>query len=285
MLSLEEALPEEQRLSLQDLAGMTLDDYLIRHVRPEGASPYDVLIFDQFEEVLTTAPTDHENKLAFFDQLGKALRNKDRWALIAIREDYLGALAPYTRPIPGRFAATFRLDLLGMEGAMQAIQRPVQTQAVEFSPSAAQKLVDDLRRTHVQLPDGSLVEQLGPHVEPVELQVVCYRLWQGLSRAEMLIDESHLSGVGNVNQSLADYYSTSVKAIAQRYLASERVIREWFDRKIITPEGIRGQVLMGSESSDGLPNSVVRLLEDAHIIRGEKRAGKTWYELSHDRMI
>ena len=285
MLSLEEGIPEPKRLPLRELSALTLDDYLTRRFRAETAPASDVLIFDQFEEVLTIAPVDRDSKQAFFEQLGLALRNKNRWALFAIREDYLGALAPYTRPIPGRFSATFRLDLLGVDGALQAIQKPPQTQGVEFIQSAAQKLVDDLRRTQVQLPDGSLEEQLGPSVEPVQLQVVCFRLWQGLAEDDNDINETDLAGVGDVNQSLADYYAASVKNVAEKANTRERSIREWFDRKLITPDGIRGQVLMGAETSDGLPNSVVRLLEDAHIIRGEKRAGKTWYELSHDRML
>ncbi len=285
LLSLEEGLPETKRLPVSELASLTLDDYLTRRPRPESGFACDVLVFDQFEEILTIASTDRDSKWLFFEQLGKALRNKKRWALFAIREDYLGALAPYTRPIPGRFAATFRLDLLGVEGAMQAVQKPPQAQGVEFITSVAQKLVDDLRRVHVQLPDGSLEEQLGPSVEPVQMQVVCFRLWQGLAEDDNDINENDLAEVGDVNQSLADYYAASVKSVAEKSAASERSIREWFDRKLITPEGIRGQVLMGAESSDGLPNRVVGLLEDAHIIRGEKRAGKTWYELSHDRML
>ena len=285
MLSLEESLPEAERRPVSELATLTLDSYLSTRLRSEGTPVSDVLIFDQFEEVLTYAPTDRESKLVFFEQLGKALRNKDRWTLIAIREDYLGALAPYTRPIPGRLGATFRLDLLGVDGALQAIQKPAQANSVNFLASAAAKLADDLRRIQVQLPDGSLEEQLGPHVEPVQLQVVCYRLWQGLADDEAEINESDLAGVGDVNRALADYYAASAQAVAQKSGAGERDIREWFDRKLITPEGIRGQVLMGAEHSDGLPNRVVALLEDAHIIRGEKRAGKTWFELSHDRMI
>ncbi len=285
MISLEEGIPESGPLPLSELSALTLDDYLTRRFGAENAPASDVLIFDQLEEVLTIAPANREAKQAFFEQLGLALRNKQRWALFAIREDYLGALAPYTRPIPGRFSATFRLDLLGVEGALQAIQKPPRAQGVGFIQSAAQKLADDLRRTHVQLPDGSLEEQLGPSVEPVQLRVACFRLWQGLADDDNDTNETDLAGVGDVNQSLADYYAASVRSVAEKPGAGERSIREWFDRKLITPDGICGQALMGAESSEGLPNSVVRLLKNAHIIRGEKRAGKTWYELSHDRMF
>ena len=33
---------------------------------------------------------------------------------------------------------------------------------------------------------------------------------------------------------------------------NERALREWFETKLITKEGLRGQVLMGAEASDGL---------------------------------
>jgi WD40 repeat protein len=57
------------------------------------------------------------------------------------------------------------------------------------------------------------------------------------------------------------------------------------ERQLITEGGFRGQVMMGEEKSGGLENRVVRELENAHLIRGEKRRGVTWYELAHDRLI
>ncbi len=296
LLSLEEGFPAEKRLPLSELATLTLDAYLDQRfpdtsqltpdtLTPDTPAPATLLVFDQFEEVLTISAADRDGKLAFFTQLGAALRNKKRWALFSMREDYLGALAPYARPIPNRLATRFRLDLLGAEAAIQAIQKPAKSAGVDFTASAAQKLVDDLRRVQVQLPDGTLETQLGPYVEPVQLQVVCFRLWEGKAPDDLVLDENDLASVGDVNQSLAEYYALSVAKVAEASGVTERSIREWFERKLITPEGIRGQVRMGAELSDGLPNAAVRKLEDAHIIRAEQRAGQTWYELAHDRLI
>ncbi len=282
LISLEEGFPAEKRLPLADLAALNLDEYL--NQRATGGQD-TLLIFDQFEEVLTVSAADRDGKLEFFNQVGVALRNKKRWALFSMREDYLGALAPYVRPIPNRLATRFRLDLLSAEAAVQAMQKPAQTLGVDFLATAAQKLADDLRRVQVQLPDGSLETQLGQYVEPVQLQVVCYRLWESKAADNMRIDEYDLASVGDVNQSLAEYYALSVEKVTQASGVAERSIREWFDHKLITPEGIRGQVRLGAETSDGLPNAAVRKLEDAHIIRAEQRAGQTWYELAHDRLI
>ena len=291
LLSLEEELPDEEQLPLDELAKISLSDYLVKRLRQEppqevAENPDSVvLIFDQFEEILNIDPTDQQSKAAFFAELGTALRNRKLWALFSMREDYIAALDPYIRMVPTRLRNTYRLDLLGVQAARLAIQMPAQNQGVDFTHLAAHKLVDDLRRIQVQQPDGSLQEQLGSYVEPVQLQVVCYRLWQNLDSDKTNITESDIESVGDVDQSLSEYYAERVTTAAQQTAVGERTIRDWFDQRLITESGIRGQVLMAPERSDGLDNSAIRLLENAHLVRGEKRRGATWFELAHDRLI
>ncbi len=285
LLSLEEAVPEVNRLDMVNLPGMSLDMYLNNRFRPVDASSSELIIFDQFEEVLTVAPSDREGKLAFFEQLGAALRNRDRWAVFSMREDYVAALAPYLRPIPNRLSAAFRLDLLGRDAAMQAIQKPARAAGVDFTTLAAEKLVDDLSQVQEQDLDGNIVTRPGLYVEPVQLQVVCYRLWDTQVTEDLIISVEDLSQVGSVDDSLASYYAESVARVAGEYHISERDIREWFGTSLITPEGVRAQVLQRMGASDGLDNRAINKLVDAHILRAEKRAGSTWFELAHDRMI
>jgi len=294
LVSLEEAVPEEQRLPLEELAGLTLSAYLDKHraatanTQPDSDEPKtdsEVLIFDQFEEILTVAPTDQEGKLAFFEQVGVALRNRSRWALFSMREDYLAALSPYLRPIPTRLENTFRLDLLTAEAARPAIQNPPSKVGVTFQEAAAQKLIIDLRMIHVQNPDGSMEEQPGPYVEPVQLQVVCFRLWQNLAPDDVEISLEDVAKVGDVGKSLAEYYAERVAEIASRSETKERLVRAWFDEALITENGIRSQVLMQPDASSGLPNQTIRMLQDSHLVRSEKRRGTTWFELTHDRLI
>ena len=97
LLALEEGLPPEQQLPLAELAGMSLNEYLDRHLSSKSDEGV-VLIFDQFEEILTVDPTNLAAKYAFFAQVGAALRNRRRWALFSMREDYVAALDPYLRP-------------------------------------------------------------------------------------------------------------------------------------------------------------------------------------------
>ncbi len=295
VVSLDEALPEKKRLPLEELATISLPDYLERFKAQNLTTVGDtddlppmeaeVLIFDQFEEVLTVAPTDLEGKAAFFAQLGAALRDRKRWALFVMREDYIAALDTYLRLVPTRFRNTFRLDLLGVEAAMQAIQLPPKEAGVKFNNNAAQKLVDDLRQVQVQRPDGTMEIQPGPHVEPVQLQVVCFRLWQNLELDDKQISIEDVVSVGDVNQSLREYYDERVSGVADEAGESERTIRLWFEEKLITESGIRSQVLMEKERSSDLDNRAIRILENAHLVRAEKRRGATWFELAHDRLI
>ena len=122
-------------------------------------------------------------------------------------------------------------------------------------------------------------------MEPVQLQVVCYRLWQNLAPDDNLISEEDVAHIGDVNQSLRGYYAERVAAIGEETGIPERKLREWFERKLITETGIRSQVLMGQGQSEGLDNAAIRLLENAHLVRAEKRRGVTWFELAHDRLI
>jgi len=292
LLSLEEALPAEQQTPPAELARMSLSTYLDRHPTVATAESV-VLIFDQFEEIVTVDPTNLAAKAAFFAQVGAALRDRRRWALFSMREDYVAALDPYLRPIPTRLHNTYRLDLLGAAAARQAIQQPARQLGVEFEEAAATRLIDDLRRVHVQQSDGTMEEQLGPSVEPVQLQVVCYRLWEqrfrggavDLQAGERRITTANLATVGDVNSALADYYAERVAAVASATAVSERAIREWFDDQLITSQGIRGQVLQGEGQSQGLDNRAIRALIDAYLVRAEKRRGATWFELAHDRLI
>jgi WD40 repeat protein len=288
LISLEEDLPLELQTPVEKLASMTLADYLSQRQLPpgqDGNHADQLLLFDQFEEILTVDHTDQDGKMEFFAQVGAALRTHQRWALFIIREDYVAALDPYLRPIPTRLSNRFRLDLLDIKAASQAIQQPAREAGVDFNADATQKLVNDLRRVQVQQLDGSMKELPGPYVEPVQLQVVCYRLWQNLAGDQTQITEKDLEAVGDVDQSLSEYYAERVAQAAQQTGVSERAIRDWFGEKLITEQGIRSQVLMGVDASDGLDNRAIRLLENAHLVRSEKRRAATWFELAHDRLI
>jgi len=285
LLSLEADLAEADQTPVDQLAGMTLDAYLNARTNAAERSFDDLFVFDQFEEVLTLDPTDRDVKLEFFEQLGEMLRNRRRWALFAMREEFIAGLDPFVRPIPSRFSATFRLELLSPGPAKQAMQRPARAAGVDFTDGAANKLVDDLRTVRVLQADGTMGNRPGLYVEPVQLQVVCRHLWDRLPAGATQIVETDLQAVGDVDRALADFYAAQVAVIAAETDLPERTVREWIDRQLITEQGIRGQVLQGHDQSRGLDNRVIWRLVDVHLVRPEERRGATWFELAHDRLI
>lgn len=290
--SIEEALPEEQRFATEELIKLKFKDYLAKfHARAHELNPEFnadapiLLVFDQAEEVIRIMMTDRPKKQDFFVQLGEVLRDKNIWALIAMREDYLASFDPYLRPIPTRLSNRYRLTFLDTEAAIKAVQLPANSESVEFPDECARQLVDDLRATIVQQQDGTTTQELGPVVEPVQLQVVCRRLWSNLPVTETVVTPEHIKALGSVNRALADYYALQTASIANMSRVPERDVREWFQRKLITASGIRGQVLLTPGQSEGLSNETIWMLERAYLIRAEKRGGATWFELAHDRLV
>src|SRR4051794_22844288 len=124
LYSLDVELPEGQQSSLAELAGLDLATYLEHHSKGKDDGKLRVLIFDQFEEILTVDPTDVKVKEAFFAQLGAVLRDQSLGVLFAIREDYIAPLDPYRHLLPTRLSSTFRLDLLEEPAALLAIKEP-----------------------------------------------------------------------------------------------------------------------------------------------------------------
>ncbi|MBL8055361.1 MAG: hypothetical protein JNK29_01620 [Anaerolineales bacterium] len=306
-ISLEEAFPEGQRTPLAQLAGLGLAEYLsLRQTKlsssgAEKAESQEVLLFDQFEEIISLNPHDREAKQRFFAELGAVLGEYRHLALFAMREDFVAGLEDYLAPMPERLGVRFRIDLLGPAAAAQAIQLPAADQGVAFAADAAQALVRDLSQTSIQQADGSVVTLEGRFVEPVQLQVVCRRLWEARAQPDAI----HLSDLDKlraevaaapaagspaqtpsfVDQVLGNYYATKVAEVAAQAKVSERVIRNWFDQQLITPQGLRGQVLKTAGASQGLANEAIQALLDAYLVRKEERRGLTWFELAHDRLV
>lgn len=278
----EEGVPESLRRPGEVLAGQTLAGYFEQRPRRRSAPQNVVLIFDQFEEILTVDPLAAATKHAFFDQLGELLRNPRVWALFVLREDYLAPLDPYARQVPTQLRNRFRIDLLGLEAAREVIIGLARKGGREFP--TVDELAKDLATMKVQQADGTFVNETGQHVEPMQLQVVCRRLWEAMPSEDLSIDAEDLERFGDVTEALGAYYADAVARVAGDPVR-ERAVRDWFGEALITAGGIRGQVLYEAEKSGGLANDLVRGLLDTHLVRAEKRAGATWYELAHDRLI
>ncbi|MBE7469858.1 MAG: hypothetical protein DPW09_20650 [Anaerolineae bacterium] len=291
---------EISAITPEQLIQLTLAEFLklLPHQSDkEGYPALRVIIFDQFEELFTFYPQRWPEREKFFVQINQALADDSLLrVLFVIREDYLAQLDPYLPLLPEQLRYRFRLERLHREAALAAVVGPLQGTGRSFAPGVAEALVAELLKIRVESRAGEVAEAPGEFVEPVQLQVVCQSLWDGLPPDVAEITESQLLAFGNVDQALTRFYEKALYDTIQRLgLTSEMArwfplyavwrLRNWFERDLITPAGTRGLVYRGADSTGGVPNTAVDMLESRHIIRAEQRAGARWYELTHDRFI
>lgn len=267
-----------------------LTSYVNRHW--PKADQEIVLVFDQFEETLTADAFDVKAKHAFFAQLGAGLIDQRCWALFALREDYLAGLEPYLRHLPGRLNTRFRLDLFKPKAARQAIQQTAQSGGVTVEEAAARDLIENLSRTAGEPAAADLDEDAGRYVEPVQLQVVCRRLWNCARTDPKVITRDDVARHAQVDEARGAYYDEEMTAAANPTKAPglgvrrERELRDWVGRKLIIERRFRRQGALSELPNDPFYRAAARqLIDKAHLIREEKSRGTTWFELAHDRLI
>ena len=272
-----------------ELAQSTLAAYLatVPHMTDEENFPSPrILIFDQFEELLTSYLERWQERDGFFQQVHAALQEDPLLrVLFVMREDFVARIEPFMRILKPLQQTRFRLDLLGPSGAQAAVTGPLRGTARHFKPGVVDTLIEELLKVRVESTDGKATEVIGEYVEPVQLQVVCRNLWTSLPDDVQEISHEHLKAYGDVDQALREFYESCLSDARTGLHTNEANLRQWFERQLITPAGTRGIVFRDAQQTAGLTNSVVDFLENRHIIRGEWRAGSRWYELTHDRLI
>lgn len=302
MRSLEGRYPPEQQLSDADLAALTLGSYAARRLAPAGDSAkrqYDLLVLDQFEELFTLDPLDWDAKKAYLAELAKLLAGAAGeapevdaaapprlWALISMREDRVAELQPFLYLMPTAFAFRYRLDPLERDEALEAVTQPA---GAYMTAEAAERLVDDLRTMRVRAPDGTEVRHQVRFVEPVQLQVVCRGLWDTVvatptPRRIELADVTAGGGASEVDRALGDYFDAEVEKAANAAGVSQRNLRDWIEKHLITASDTRTQVLRLPASLGALDDAIRRLI-DASLVASDLRGDREWIEIAHDRLI
>ncbi len=287
---------------LDRFARMSLSEFLARLTSPDGQRyycaagpqgrpptddtyqemPY-VLIIDQFEEIFTAHPARWPERDAFFRQLNAAMEEDPLlWVLLIMREDYVATLDPYAPLLTEGVRARFHMERLDYERALQAIKKPAAQQGRPFEPGVAETLADNLRQIRVH---GRTTPQLGQFIEPVQLQVVCYQLWESLgSQPSGPISQADLP-LDYIDHCLIQFYENGLRQVARATSETELSLRQWFQEELITETGTRGTVYRGPTHSGRLTNEAAELLVKHFLLRSEMRAGGVWYELTHDRFI
>jgi WD40 repeat protein len=267
----------------------TLAGFLSRRQHPVGEDGFPApraLIIDQLEEVFTLYQERWSEREEFFRQLAEALEADPLLRIVlAIREDYVAHLDPFSRQLPTALRTRTRLERLGRESALRAATEPARRAGHSFAPGVAEKLVADLLEMRVDTGGGQTQAVPGEYVEPVQLQVACRSLWSRLPPEATEITEEHRLVFGDVDEVLSQFYEETIAAAAARGKLSTDELRERFATAFITPLETRGTVYWTPTTTAGMPADAIEEMDRRHLIRAEVRAGARWYELTHDRLI
>ncbi|MCB0192024.1 MAG: N-acetylmuramoyl-L-alanine amidase [Anaerolineae bacterium] len=300
LLNLRPDLPGESLSSLDLTTGL---QPLLEAAPTDSAGQTlpSLLVFDQFEELFNRHQEHWRQRADFFQQVSQALAIYENLRVLFImREDYIAELIPYADLLPDRLRSRFRMEHLGHDAAIEAIEKPALQEGRHFAPGVAKALVNNLSRIQSgQQPQPTITSDddaetplsesfiEGASVEPVHLQVVCQQLWAKLPPDQKEITETYAKIYGDVDQALIDFYEGALVNVLTQIEISERRLRRWFDNELITPARTRGLVYRDDEqgATAGLPNEAVDILSQAWIIRADKRGSNTWYEIAHDRLV
>lgn len=277
-----------------------------------------VLIIDQFEELFTQHIHLENERRAFFEQVAEAMEaDPYLYVLFSMREDYVARVTPYVHLLRDSLRSRFYLQQLQKEAALEAILKPAALAQREFEPDVAEMIVNCLGRSQE---DPAYAEhETHLIIEAMQLQVVCYELWQLLKNQEVDQEEDsktvppismedvawaaaqqrenarELEGEAAielfVKNALGNFYETAVQKLLDHFHeknynhVDEFILRSWFSNDLITDSGTRDLLARGEESTKGLPETAVQLLDSLHLIRNEVRGANKFIELVHDSFV
>ena len=251
-----------------------------------------VLCFDQFEE-LFSRPDLWRERDEYLRELAQIVQDEKRinvHLLLVVREDYLATMLGFAGVFPGGLRIRYYLEQLSTAAALEAVTGPAGKFGKSFAPKVAERLIANLSQIQTEargtLPwqTGTTVE--GEFVEPVHLQIVCAQLWAKVGQTAQ-IQMSHLIAYADVDRALTGFYEDALEAGLATGMTTEAALREWFGSKLVTSRQTRGLVFQDKEKdrTEGMPNRVVRELEERHVIRPVQRGSDFWFEITHDRLV
>lgn len=248
--------------------------------------PPFVLILDQFEEFFRYQRAGSEFQ-TFIDQL-IVLITSPPLALslvISMREDFALELNAFKPKLPTiLFENFYRLEKLGREAALLAIEMPVKPFGFRYEPELLKALTNDLLSRELDLDPNLPVAELRMTVEPPYLQIVCAHVWElNKNNPDKLLRLASYVKAGRAQGILKSYIEHILDSFSYK---EKRLAAQAFDL-LVSQRGVKMAYTIPALAK-ALKVKITELqavlekLEKVRVLRKQQRAEETWYELYHD---
>ena len=174
--------------------------YFPHRTNQRGKLVPQVIIFDQLEEIFNIYSDPNrwqEDQKDFFSQISDALEIDPLLRIVfLIGEDYLAQLDPFADLLLEKLKPRFRLERLRRDAANESVKGPLKKASdlnlidyriinKLYDEGIIDQLIEELLKIRVEKFGGKSEEIKGEFVEPIQLQVVCQRLWNKLKSLEL----------------------------------------------------------------------------------------------------
>lgn len=261
------------------LAGLTIGQFVRRQAeRQDGLV---LAAVDQAEDLLADSSLRKLQRREFLGDLAATVREEPRLhLLLMVRESALGE---FTQALGN--GVQYRIPLLPFPSAVEAVMAPVKGTGRTFDPEGAEELVRDLLTSYISVTGDDERCVVADDVQPALLQVACAQLWDSLPEELDTITTRDVHFYGDVDQALAAYCGHAIAAVAEEHSLQSARLRSWLVRTFISDVGALEIRYEGRPDTAGMPNAVLRALEDRHLLVSERRSGLRCYELLSERLI
>ncbi|NLO73782.1 MAG: hypothetical protein GX100_06720 [candidate division WS1 bacterium] len=225
-----------------------------------------LIILDQFANIFVKVGAPVRKQ--FLEQIRRMVEDERVHVLISIREDYLGELLEQREHLPGIMDHFHRLHRLTWEQAEAATTKPAANFSLTIERDLVQRLLEDLSR------EG---------VEPAQLQIVLYRLYEALEPPSRVISQRMYDQQGGALKILATYMD---QALAQLPLA-ERPMARLILKQMVASSELRGRRILDRIVQEVAPERetverVLAHLVDHRLVRMNEEEHARSYELVHE---
>lgn len=248
--------------------------------------PPFVLIFDQFEEFFRYQGASPEFQI-FIDQL-ITLVTSPQLALslvISMREDFALELNAFKPKLPTiLFENFYRLEKLGRDTALMAIETPVKQLGFNYEPELLKVLTNDLLSRELDRDPNLPIAELRITVEPPYLQIICAHLWElNKKSSDKRLHLASYEKAGRAQGILKSY----ITGILASFNHKERQLASLAFDHLVSQRGVKMAYTAPAlaktlKVKTAELQTVLEKLEKLRILRKQQRGEETWYELYHD---